>query len=367
MTMTVSRKFVPQRTCAVENCCAVSGVSSTPFSYAAIDLCSAPWYWNTRRMSPRHPITSRYTTNSASRAMPSTIGNEPWNRCAERVAGERGQHDEERAEHDHRDADRPAERLLRDLLLFGGTCWFADHVERLVAEAERFAETHHAAHDRDVAVALGPARHVADVDLDLAVGVAHRDRPRATRRASSRLRAPPGRPCSGARAGRSTATALLLLGLRGPALEALDAATGVDELLLARVEGVALRAELDAQRWDGRTGRELVPAGTVHLALDVIGVNVGLHDLVQSNGARVSAAQPRSGQVPIPDGALAISVEELACCSSCCGACRSAARGPEPPSSALSTRRSFQTCWRSCRSNSSSSCRVLDCSTSIAG
>jgi hypothetical protein len=31
-TMTVSRKFVPQRTWAVENCWADSGVSSTSFS-----------------------------------------------------------------------------------------------------------------------------------------------------------------------------------------------------------------------------------------------------------------------------------------------------------------------------------------------
>ena len=58
-TMTVSRKFVPQRTWAVVNCCAVSGVSSTPFSYAAIALCSAPWYWNTRRMSCTRLTTSR--------------------------------------------------------------------------------------------------------------------------------------------------------------------------------------------------------------------------------------------------------------------------------------------------------------------
>ena len=44
ITITVSRKFVPHRTCAVVNWCAASGVSSTSFSYAAIALCSAPWY-----------------------------------------------------------------------------------------------------------------------------------------------------------------------------------------------------------------------------------------------------------------------------------------------------------------------------------
>ena len=43
-TSTVSRKLVPQRTCWVVKRCADSGVSGTSFSYAAIALCSAPWY-----------------------------------------------------------------------------------------------------------------------------------------------------------------------------------------------------------------------------------------------------------------------------------------------------------------------------------
>src|SRR4051812_14347458 len=67
------------------------------------------------------------------------------------------------------------------------------------------------------------------------------------------------------------------LGLRVPALEPLDAATGVDELLLARVEGVTLGAQLHAQRWDRRAGHELVATRAVHLALDVVRVNSGLH------------------------------------------------------------------------------------------
>ncbi len=59
ITITVSRKFVPHRTCAVVNWLAASGVSSTPFSYAAIALCSAPWYMNTRRMSLMNEIANR--------------------------------------------------------------------------------------------------------------------------------------------------------------------------------------------------------------------------------------------------------------------------------------------------------------------
>ena len=52
-----------------------------------------------------------------------------------------------------------------------------------------------------------------------------------------------------ARLGARHEARLLLggLGLRGPALEALDPATGVYELLLAGVEGMALRAQLDAK------------------------------------------------------------------------------------------------------------------------
>src|SRR3954451_9833332 len=75
---------------------------------------------------------------------------------------------------------------------------------------------------------------------------------------------------------------LLLLGVA--TLEALDPATGVNELLLARVERVALRAELDPETRHRRTSRELVAARAVHLALDVVGVDVSLHGVFQSNG-----------------------------------------------------------------------------------
>src|SRR5882762_8409730 len=78
------------------------------------------------------------------------------------------------------------------------------------------------------------------------------------------------------RGGRLT-TDLLLRSLGVPALEALDPTTGVDELLLARVEGVALRAELDPQRRHGGPGHELVAAGAVHGALGVVGVDGSLH------------------------------------------------------------------------------------------
>src|SRR3954454_18472741 len=77
-------------------------------------------------------------------------------------------------------------------------------------------------------------------------------------------------------AGASLTPELLLL--RVPLVEALDATTGVHELLLARVERVALRAQLHAELADGRAGHELVATRAVHLALGVRGVGVGLHD-----------------------------------------------------------------------------------------
>src|ERR671934_2053116 len=53
---------------------------------------------------------------------------------------------------------------------------------------------------------------------------------------------------------------LAAAGALEPALEALDAAAGVDELLLARVEGMACRADLDVQLGLRRPGHELVAA-----------------------------------------------------------------------------------------------------------
>src|SRR4029450_8054739 len=62
-------------------------------------------------------------------------------------------------------------------------------------------------------------------------------------------------------------------------------AAGVDELLLARVERVTRRADLDVELGLGRSRRELVPAGAGHVGDDVLGVDVGLH-----RDARISEA-----------------------------------------------------------------------------
>ena len=62
-----------------------------------------------------------------------------------------------------------------------------------------------------------------------------------------------------------------------PALEALDAAAGVHQLLLARVERVAVRADLDVELGLRRARLERVPAGARDGREDVLGMDAGLH------------------------------------------------------------------------------------------
>src|SRR5438876_43294 len=69
-----------------------------------------------------------------------------------------------------------------------------------------------------------------------------------------------------------------LAGLGHAPLEALYAAAGVDQLLPARVERVAVGADLHVQLSLGRAGDELVAAGAAHVALDVLRVDARLHD-----------------------------------------------------------------------------------------
>src|SRR5690349_5091255 len=69
----------------------------------------------------------------------------------------------------------------------------------------------------------------------------------------------------------------LAAGLLEPALEALDPAAGVHQLLLARVERVAVRAHLDVQLGLRRARLELVPAGAVHRREHVFGMDLGPH------------------------------------------------------------------------------------------
>src|SRR6185436_13707458 len=88
--------------------------------------------------------------------------------------------------------------------------------------------------------------------------------------------------------GRTLALAIALL-------EAGHAAAAVEDLLLAGVEGMALRADLDVdlaallRAASGEGGA----AAAVHRRLDVVRVNTRLHGFLFNRGPRV--APPRSG------------------------------------------------------------------------
>src|SRR5438045_4556415 len=69
----------------------------------------------------------------------------------------------------------------------------------------------------------------------------------------------------------SLAAALRALGALEPTLEALHPSARVEQLLLARVEGMALRADLDVQVRLRRARLERVPAGARHRREDVVG------------------------------------------------------------------------------------------------
>src|SRR5437763_5914503 len=72
--------------------------------------------------------------------------------------------------------------------------------------------------------------------------------------------------------------ALCALGALEPLLEAFETAARVDELLLARVERVAVRADLDVQLGLRRPRLEGVSARARHGCEDVLGMDVSLHD-----------------------------------------------------------------------------------------
>src|SRR3954471_14800320 len=83
---------------------------------------------------------------------------------------------------------------------------------------------------------------------------------------------------TGAREGLLAGALLGRLGVAG--LEAGDAAAGVEDLLLAGVERVAVRADVgvDGAGRRGAAGGERRATGAGHLGLDVLRVDVLLHD-----------------------------------------------------------------------------------------
>src|SRR4051794_2481954 len=81
----------------------------------------------------------------------------------------------------------------------------------------------------------------------------------------------------------------------GAAPESLDASAGVDELLLAGVERMAGRTDLDVELGLGRARVELVPARAPDVREDVVGMDSGLHDIDVSDGPRPRTQAHRGG------------------------------------------------------------------------
>ena len=60
-------------------------------------------------------------------------------------------------------------------------------------------------------------------------------------------------------------------------VEAINPSTGVNQLLLAGIERVALGADLNTNVLLGRTGRKDIAAGTADSGLFVLGMDIFLH------------------------------------------------------------------------------------------
>ena len=245
-------------------------------------MCSAPWYSKTRRRSgqaadrddvadedrrPQHPLDQPEEEGRAELVLDQ--------------AGQPDRDDEEEADREQqREGDRQAPDPAADLFLLALLVLLELGVggdrQRPEADLQRLAEGDDAADHRQAPepVALRPGDDRLGADLDLALGRAHRDRPdrdaahhhalehrlAADRRvALGDQRAVGHAQRIGPVAGRGGSCGLRRAQLRahglppglgvlgGAALEALDPAAGVDQLLLAGVEGVALGAELDVQ------------------------------------------------------------------------------------------------------------------------
>src|SRR5205085_2467261 len=176
--------------------------------------------------------------------------------------------------------------------------------KRAESDRERLAERHDAADDRKAEDAMARhggvdrPRHLRDragrrPDGDGPVpGAAHHHGLEDSLAGDGHMPKPP------------LAGALRALGALEPALEALDPSAGVHELLLARVEGVALGADLDVQLRLGRADLERVPAGARHRRQHVIGMDTGLHRSPRIAAACLATAFPPETMTTVGPSAM---------------------------------------------------------------
>ena len=195
---------------------------------------------------------------------------------------------------DEREDDLPAADLRLDLAVL--VALLRSDVrrdrERAEADRERLAERDDPADHRQAPQPAALHRRL-DVlhDLgDLALRGAHGDRP--ARRAAHHHALENGLPAVADGHVAASRGAAARAGLLEAALEALHPAAGVDELLLARVERMALGADLHVELCLRRARPELVAAGAGHVREDVLGMDVGLHRRARIPAAVAEATFP---------------------------------------------------------------------------
>ena len=148
-------------------------------------MCSAPWYSKTRRRSRRRLIDDDVADEDRRAQHP--LDQPEEQRRAELVLDQAGQpdrDDEEEADGEHqREGDRQAPDPAADLfplsLLVLLELGVGGDAQRPEADLQRLAEGDDAAQDRQPPepVALRPGLDRFGLDLDLALGTAHRDGP----------------------------------------------------------------------------------------------------------------------------------------------------------------------------------------------
>src|SRR3954470_6086361 len=281
-------------------------------------MCSAPWYSNTRRRSRRRDTTARYPTKSAVRSMPSTSQNarEEPSASLKRLVTVTGTTKKRPTASPSPPAIAPA-HVAREISGSPSStrapAEMANALKPIASEAasattpritgrrsrrwRRARETSGAVVIAISPSAVEPRAAVAPVapcadggapptgaaDAGLRTATAHVETPRIITPSSTAC--PPtgaSRCAMGAPSGRRVCSVtggrrVLPLALGGAALEALHATAGVDQLLLARVERVAVGADLHVDPALGRARRELVAARAAHVSLDVLRVDFGLH------------------------------------------------------------------------------------------
>ena len=188
------RKLVPQRTWSVEKRFTAVGSSGAPCSNAAMVLCSAPWYSNTRRIShpshqPQVPEEQRHPEHALGQVQQDARADPVPDHAREERREDDEQADEEEEGQGHREG-----HLTRVSFSSSSAAWLAEIVRALtpIDNAWPRAMTPEPRPPQDPE-ALGDGVDLVALEMDVAVGPPHGHGPPGRGRASSLPRGRPGR------------------------------------------------------------------------------------------------------------------------------------------------------------------------------